>query len=556
MTNGYVRLLNSCKTEDLVIMCEKTSILPLNHFRERPGRATTDSIHLVVKLVKDTWRKGEVASLLCLDMKAVFPSAVVDILLQEMMSCRIPRGHVEWFRRWLEGRKMVLLFKDYRSEMFDINEGIDQGDAHSLIAWIVYNHQILKIFRKSCKETGFLFVNDTAILVTGVDFEDTHSKLRKVMTREGGVLDWAASHNCEFGMEKFQLLDLTRQKIKDLNRPRKRIALLRCNLYLVVVVPRILYGVDMFLGPALRCKSFRERKGGQVALGKLAAIQRSAALMIVGGLHTSPNDLLDMHANMLPFHLLVNKVQYQAALRLATLPNMHPLHKPVAQAARCFIKKHHSPLHELMFKFKLKPKLLEKIAAMRQAASWEPDIAIRIAGNKETAKNEDLADMPCIRVYTDGSSIEGQIGAAAVLYQDGVLKRKKRLRLELMKHHTVYEGEGIGLLLGLELIREEEEVDGLIMIGIDNTAAIKATHTIKPCSSHYIWDLFHQRVSVLSSRHKGADILIRWTPGHMGITGNERADKEAKKAAREGLSPSHRLLAPLIKTLPRSKSAA
>src|ERR1700761_4730730 len=61
LTNGYARLLNSCKTEDIVIMCKKTSILP--------GRATTDSIHLVVKMVKDAWRKGEVASLLCLDVK-------------------------------------------------------------------------------------------------------------------------------------------------------------------------------------------------------------------------------------------------------------------------------------------------------------------------------------------------------------------------------------------------------------------------------------------------------------------------------------------------------
>ena len=69
-------------------------------------------------------------------------------------------------------------------------------------------------------------------------------------------------------------------------------------------------------------------------MGKLAAIQRSAALMIVGGLHTSLNDLLDMHANLLLFHLLVDKVQYQAVLRLATLPSMHPLHKPVNQAAR------------------------------------------------------------------------------------------------------------------------------------------------------------------------------------------------------------------------------
>ena len=201
LSNGYVRLLNSCKMEDLVLMCEKISILSLNHFGGRPGRATTDLIHLMVKLVKDAWRKGEVASLLCLDVKVAFPSAAVDVLMQEMRGCGIPEGHVEWFERRLEGRKTSMVFDNFKSELFDIKEGIDQGDAQSLIAWIIYNHKILKIFKKSCKETSFLFVNDAAILVTGMDFADTHAKLKDVMTRTGGVMEWARMHNCAFGLE-------------------------------------------------------------------------------------------------------------------------------------------------------------------------------------------------------------------------------------------------------------------------------------------------------------------------------------------------------------------
>ena len=196
LSNGYARLLNSCKMEDLVSMCKKTGILPMNHFWGRPGRVTTDSIHLMVKMTKDAWRKEEVTLLLCLDVKAAFPSAAVDFLLQEMRSCGIPEGHVEWLERRLEGRKTTLIFNNYRSDMFNIKEGIDQGDAHSLIAWLIYNHQILKVFKKTCKETSFLFVDDTAILVTGPNFNVIHAKLREVMVREGGVMEWARTHNC------------------------------------------------------------------------------------------------------------------------------------------------------------------------------------------------------------------------------------------------------------------------------------------------------------------------------------------------------------------------
>ena len=318
----------------------------------------------------------------------------------------------------------------------------------------------------------------------------------------------------------------------------------------------MLYGADVFLGPNLCNDTIKEKKGGRATLNKLAAIQQSAAIAIVGGLRTSPNDILDVHANLLPFHLMVDKIRFQAALRLATLPSSHPLCKPVLQAARRFVKKHHSPLHELMYKFKLKPKLMEKIAATRQDPKWEPGVAIRIAGDKGRAKEEDSRDRSHIKVYMDGSGVEGQIGAAAILYRDGVLKRTRRMRVGSAKHHTVFEGEGIGMILGLELIREEEVAEGMIPIGIDNTAAISATHAIKPSPSHYIWDILHRRVAMVCNKHKRLDILVKWTPGHMGIEGNERADEEAKKAAREGSSPSHKLPAPLRKILPRSKSAA
>jgi hypothetical protein len=59
------------------------------------------------------------------------------------------------------------------------------------------------------------------------------------------------------------------------------------------------------------------------------------------------------------------------------------------------------------------------------------------------AKAKDLADGSPNKVYTDGSGLEGHIGAAAVLYRNGVPKRTRRTRLGFTKHHTVYEGEGI-----------------------------------------------------------------------------------------------------------------
>ena len=51
------------------------------------------------------------------------------------------------------------------------------------------------------------------------------------------------------------------------------------------------------------------------------------------------------------------------------------------------------------------------------------------------------------------------------------------------------------------------------------------------------------------------DLLVKWVRGHMDIVGNDKADREAKKAVTHGSSPLHKLPAPLRKTLPWSKAA-
>jgi uncharacterized FlaG/YvyC family protein len=56
---------------------------------------------------------------------------------------------------------------------------------------------------------------------------------------------------------------------------------------------------------------------------------------------------------------------------------------------------------------------------------------------------------------------------------------------------------------------------------------------------------------MVANKHQDMDLLVRWTPGHIDIEGNEEADKEAK----HGSSPNQQLPSQLHKTLPHSKSA-
>jgi hypothetical protein len=111
------------------------------------------------------------------------------------------------------------------------------------------------------------------------------------------------------------------------------------------------------------------------------------------------------------------------------------------------------------------------------------------------------------------------------------------------------------MILGLELIMEEQHATGMIPMEVNNTAAIIATHSIRPGPGHYLWDLFHQWLQMVANKHQDMDLLVRWTPGHIDIEGNEEVDKKAKAAAKHGSSPNQQLPSQLCKTLPHRKSA-
>ncbi|KAJ6459861.1 hypothetical protein C8R45DRAFT_1180601 [Mycena sanguinolenta] len=294
---------------------------------------------------------------------------------------------------------------------------------------------------------------------------------------------------------------MSRRRVAPAFQPKKRVPEPRFGLKLG---PHIIKSVTSakLLGVHID-QELRWKEQGASALSKGQAwlAQRRAALAITGALSSTPTDVLDAYANLLPVRFLVERVRYRAALRLASLPATHPLHRSVADAARRPVKDHRTPLHDMAAEFGIKPAAMEKITTVRFAAEWESSLAVSMRSSKDEAMEEEKKDKPRWKAYTDGSGIDGMIGAAAVLYRDGEEVRSSRLRLGLDTDHTVYEGEGVGISLGLGLLWAEREIEGEATIVVDSQAAIKATANFVSTPSHYIWDTIHRHAATVQRKH-------------------------------------------------------
>ena len=61
-------------------------------------------------------------------------------------------------------------------------------------------------------EEAVAFMDDTLLLAQGKVLIDTNEWVKNMMTRSGGGLDWSASHQCEFSVDKFSIMGLMRRR--------------------------------------------------------------------------------------------------------------------------------------------------------------------------------------------------------------------------------------------------------------------------------------------------------------------------------------------------------
>ena len=136
----------------------------------------------------------------------------------------------------------------------------------------------------------------------------------------------------------------------------------------------------------------------------------------------------------------------------------------------------------------------------------------------ETSRKEDQ-----FLIYTDGSGINGKIGAAAVgpnITWNAFLGPTHSL--------TVYSGELYGISLATKMSLETLIEPKVVIICVDSQAAIRAVGSPKNKSGQHIVQRIVSAIDCI--RQRGSTVEIHWVPAHISLRGNEAADKSAKEA--------------------------
>ena len=121
-------------------------------------------------------------------------------------------------------------------------------------------------------------------------------------------------------------------------------------------------------------------------------------------------------------------------------------------------------------------------------------------------------------------TMEG-VGAAFVVPQLSNLTRKYQL-----PHVSIFTAELVAILMALNFFNDLYQLPMAVSVFSDSLSALQA---IKHNSQSSREDVVKEIVVVCHQLiTRGTDIVLQWVPSHVGVPGNESADRAAKQAAR------------------------
>lgn len=586
LLNTIGKVMDAIIARRLSYLTETHCVLPETHMGGRKMRSTDHALHAVTRKIHEAWNKkpSQVASLLLLDVTGAFDNVSHARLLHNLRKRKVDEKTVRWIASFLGNRHTKIAVDGFTSRDYAIGTGIPQGSPLSPILYLFYNADLIDVCNQEPNTMSTGYIDDVAILTWGRTTEETCNTLSRVL---GKAQHWANTHASIFAPDKFQLTHFTRsftridtsralqtelgevkpkatckylgltmdaklrwkEHIEEIRqKATKTVNALSClggstwgvglldmrRIYEGTALPQMMYACSVWYNASTRGKTYTQK-----TLDTLQSIQARAARAICGAYRATSSAALDVEAHLLPIEQQIWKHNADAITRLLSsrpAADMAGLNPDMTQTADTGRKRRkHIDSWQRIYNDMRRRRTQgfdnqEPIPAF-MTPPWRRGPATHIEHNAEKARqrHDDNNDTGrCLSIYTDGSGIDGEIGAAAVCL---LTRQTRAVYMGPNTVSTVYAAELQGISLALQIAQEYVEQGGRrrnIAIYTDNQAAIWSIAKAEGRSGAYILEEIADQVQRLQDR--GRPVTVRWIPAHVGIPGNEAADRAAKEA--------------------------
>ena len=553
----------------------------------RPGRSTEDPLVCLDHQIRSTLVNRKVTIAVFFDLKNAFDTINHDHILYKLTKAGVQGNMLRWIQDFLHNRTYQVIVGKSKSEKKDIKRGVPQGSCLSPTLFNVIMSDIPHTNSFIIRE----YADDIAIIITADTLEEAHTRTQTAITE---LETWANRWCLKFNSNKTKSLCFTKKRIgeilqdptlqlklnqetiewvksvrylgvtldaptltwkkhyEELTREgQQRINIMRAisgttwgankelllNFYKSYIRSKISYAAT---ATASACQSRKET---------LEKIQNAALRVALGARKTSPKTALQVEADMPPLldHLETLCLQYY--FRMKAQADHNPLITELEEdedtrdkvwTQGVFKKPLIRRIPEIARNLQIPINLPTKTAKIPSIPPWKPSaLTLRPELIQETRKEDSDERKKTLaletihslypnhlKIYTDGSKRENSTTAGLWIPE---FQHRENWKLTHGQIRSIMSAELYAIDKGMTWLLLHKEIlhTNQAVFLTDSRSGIEAMKNSTPKHQSHRIDIIKQKAHDIAA---DIEITIQWIPSHVGVEGNEEADKTANSA--------------------------
>lgn len=493
-----------------------------------PQKSTEDSLYDLMKHIKEKIQQKQIVVMVSLDIEGAFDSAWWPAILNRLADTGCPINIRRTINSYLENRKIILRYAG-EEIVRKTNKGCVQGSIGGPILWNLLLDPVLKIVERD-KVYCQAFADDIVVIINGTSTIEIETITNNTLSR---VWDWGVRNKLKFAPHKTNAMVITRKLKYDtprLSMGGSVIKLAKEIKILGLTIDNKLTFNQHVANVCVKATNFYKRlsRAAKISWGLHPEIIRTLYTAVVEPIIMYASNVWHEAANKIKVQKQLNQVQRGFAQKISKAYRTVSLHSALVlagilpldlriQEAAALYEARKGVLQPTLSGLEMETRVPYRLTSHpAKNMAWE---FVCLEDEEEVKNNRNNQ----IRIYTDGSKIEGKVGAALSLWSNEAETTAQKFKLP--SYCTVYQAELLAILKATEAVLKSTATSfGIYSDSKSSLQSLNNRQVNNPI-------VFKIKENLHKINNQSKNLSLYWIKAHAGHAENERADQLAKEAA-------------------------